>query len=665
MVGCACNLLLLYVFLSKSSSNPFQTFLAFLDFMLCFLFITCFGALSLSTTFRIEWLYMAVKTSNVQMLIASRMVQLCIPYILIANTAFRLASITGTPRRLNRGRNLQATVLIIATIVAFVRLPGYFFIQIVELPHCDFFESLILTGREMDPVVTRLHRISDVFIQFLHLFVSFLILCVLNCIVVQKLHSSHQRARRQSSCPSIFHATKRSSAEEEERREHKRLRCAVKTTIVIISSYLACNSVNFILYCIEMFNSSLTQDEDGNFNVFYVVASDLGTNLFVLSSTIRIFVYYKYNPAIRTQILSTTVMNFLLNGKGRAQTMLDDGRVVHRPQLELSFSSRQCENDLLSTLSTGTLKFPGEETAFTFTAAGLRDCGRIGSGNFGSVYKMVHVESGREMAVKRIRCNNINNRDQEKIIREHDTIMRSEQCMNIVKFFGAILHEGDCWICMELMDISLDILYKRVYNIHHARFEENVIGHVAVSVIDALDYLKCNLEIIHRDVKPSNILVNRCGMVKLCDFGISGQLIDSLAKTHDAGCQPYLAPERLSHYGKKYDIRSDIWSLGITLYEIATGEFPYPPWKSVFDQLSAVVQGDPPMLNMDGQYSKDFVTFVSKCLTKECKDRPKYQVLKMQNFYIMHANGGASIDEARNFLRHYTLDYLHSLENGL
>uniref|UniRef100_A0A183FYZ9 mitogen-activated protein kinase kinase n=1 Tax=Heligmosomoides polygyrus TaxID=6339 RepID=A0A183FYZ9_HELPZ len=279
-----------------------------------------------------------------------------------------------------------------------------------------------------------------------------------------------------------------------------------------------------------------------------------------------------------------------------------------------------------STLSTGTLKFPDHEKAFTFTATSLRDCGKIGSGNFGSVYKMIHIESGREMAVKRIRCNNINNRDQEKIIREHDTIMRSEQCPNIVKFFGAILHEGDCWICMELMDISLDILYKRVYNVHRARFEENVIGHIAV--IDALDYLKCHLEIIHRDVKPSNILVNRSGMVKLCDFGISGQLIDSLAKTHDAGCQPYLAPERLSHYGRKYDIRSDIWSLGITLYEIATGEFPYPPWKSVFDQLSAVVQGDPPMLQMDGQYSKEFVT-----LTKECKDRPKYQALKKEDFY--------------------------------
>ncbi|EYB96106.1 hypothetical protein Y032_0153g2913 [Ancylostoma ceylanicum] len=344
--------------------------------------------------------------------------------------------------------------------------------------------------------------------------------------------------------------------------------------------------------------------------------------------------------------------------------MLDDGRLPHRPQLELNFAPPQYENVLLTTLSTGKLKFPGEENAYTFTASNLRDCGKIGSGNFGSVYKMIHNESGKEMAVKRIRCNNINNREQEKIIREHDTIMRSEQCPNIVRFFGAILHEGDCWICMELMDISLDILYKRVYNLHHERFGENVIGHIAVSVIDALDYLKRDLKIIHRDVKPSNILVNRCGMVKLCDFGISGQLIDSLAKTHDAGCQPYLAPERLSHYGEKYDIRSDIWSLGITLYEIATGEFPYPPWNSVFDQLSAVVLGDPPMLDVNGQFSRSFVTFVSKCLTKDFKQRPKYQALKEEEFYQVHAVPGPLIDAAREFLKRYTLDYLESTENS-
>ena len=60
-------------------------------------------------------------------------------------------------------------------------------------------------------------------------------------------------------------------------------------------------------------------------------------------------------------------------------------------------------------------------------------------------------------------------------------------------------------------------------------------------VISALDYLHTKLQVIHRDVKPSNILINRDGDVKMCDFGISGYLVDSVAKTVDAGCKPYMA----------------------------------------------------------------------------------------------------------------------------
>ena len=59
--------------------------------------------------------------------------------------------------------------------------------------------------------------------------------------------------------------------------------------------------------------------------------------------------------------------------------------------------------------------------------------------------------------------------------------------------------------------------------------------------VKALNYLKEQLKIIHRDVKPSNILLDRRGNIKLCDFGISGQLVDSIAKTRDAGCRPYMA----------------------------------------------------------------------------------------------------------------------------
>ena len=64
---------------------------------------------------------------------------------------------------------------------------------------------------------------------------------------------------------------------------------------------------------------------------------------------------------------------------------------------------------------------------------------------------------------------------------------------------------------------------------------------VCIQVVKALHYLQAELRVIHRDVKPSNILINRSGQVKICDFGISGHLVDSVAKTMDAGCKPYMA----------------------------------------------------------------------------------------------------------------------------
>ena len=62
-----------------------------------------------------------------------------------------------------------------------------------------------------------------------------------------------------------------------------------------------------------------------------------------------------------------------------------------------------------------------------------------------------------------------------------------------------------------------------------------------LQVVKALHYLHTELHVIHRDVKPSNILINRKGQVKICDFGISGHLVDSVAKTIEAGCKPYMA----------------------------------------------------------------------------------------------------------------------------
>lgn len=90
------------------------------------------------------------------------------------------------------------------------------------------------------------------------------------------------------------------------------------------------------------------------------------------------------------------------------------------------------------------------------------------------------------------------------------------------------------------MDTSLDKFYMKVYK-HNRRIPEDILGKIAVAVVSALHYLYSQLKVIHRDVKPSNILINRKGEVKMCDFGISGYLVDSVAKTIDAGCKPYMA----------------------------------------------------------------------------------------------------------------------------
>ncbi|CAH8596105.1 unnamed protein product [Schistosoma guineensis] len=321
----------------------------------------------------------------------------------------------------------------------------------------------------------------------------------------------------------------------------------------------------------------------------------------------------------------------------------------------------------------GKLTIPNICQDLKFSTEDLMDEGEIGRGAYGFVNRMVHRPTKTAMAVKRIRST-LNEREQRNTLKDLDVVMNSANCPNIVLFYGAIFTEGDCWICMEMMSTSLDKFYKFVYNYLQSRIPESIIGKITTATVSALDYLKTALKVIHRDVKPSNILIDCNGNVKLCDFGISGQLVDSIARSRDAGCKPYMAPERihpeLSANG--YDIRSDVWSLGITLIELSTGQFPYPSWNSVFEQLTCVLDNDSPSLpeylpksiqtssstttlvnieysnNSNESYSSsssstttkttdfssEFRNFVSQCLEKDVRCRPKYQALMHHPFYL-------------------------------
>ncbi|CAI4231041.1 unnamed protein product [Auanema sp. JU1783] len=299
IVGCFANLLLVYVFSSSTRRvSPFQIYLSTLDFLFCLLFIICFAALRFSQMFHIEWLYIFLKNNSVSLYILSRIVQLEIPYVLIANTADRLKFFDFARNR----RMFQIGVIIATQLVAtFVRVPGYFAMEVTDIPGCELFTSKILTAVELSEELIDVYVCFDLVVQFFHLFVSFIILCVLNVIVVMKLHSSHKRAAKGNTHMNIIYS-KQEDRDEEQKKEQKRYRFAVHATIWIISSYLACNSVNFILYLIEMFDKSSIQDNVGNFNVWYVLFSDIGSILFILSSTIRLFILYRYNLDVREEI---------------------------------------------------------------------------------------------------------------------------------------------------------------------------------------------------------------------------------------------------------------------------------------------------------------------------------------------------------------------------
>lgn len=165
---------------------------------------------------------------------------------------------------------------------------------------------------------------------------------------------------------------------------------------------------------------------------------------------------------------------------------------------------------------------------------------------------------------------------------------------------------------MEVMDTSLDKFYRMCVDAK-LRIPEEFISKVALSVIQGLNFMREKLDLIHRDVKPSNILLNRQGFVKICDFGISGRLTNSVAKTMNAGCKPYMPPERIEGDTRDaYGVQADVWSLGITLVEIASGTHPYGKWKTPFEQLKQVVQEPPPSVSREFGYSDDFHDFIAQ-----------------------------------------------------
>lgn len=159
-----------------------------------------------------------------------------------------------------------------------------------------------------------------------------------------------------------------------------------------------------------------------------------------------------------------------------------------------------------------------------------------------------------------------------------------------------------------------------------------MLGKIAEAVLGGLTYLWRMHRIMHRDIKPSNVLVNSKGNIKLCDFGVSSELEGSVADTF-VGTGTYMAPERIQ--GAQYTVKSDVWSVGLTIHELAIGKFPFhsdhddEPGgpQGILDLLQQIVHEPAPKLPPSDAFPQILHDIIAKCLLKDPAQRPTPQEL--------------------------------------
>ncbi|CAH8437745.1 unnamed protein product [Schistosoma turkestanicum] len=268
-------------------------------------------------------------------------------------------------------------------------------------------------------------------------------------------------------------------------------------------------------------------------------------------------------------------------------------------------------------------------TSVTVTGDDFEDTCILGEGFFGRVFKMRLKSTKESFAVKKIPFCNLDPRNPDMIadleigkLDPHPFLLRS---------YCAFIYVDSVWILLELMDISLDVLLNKVKALDDY-IPENVLKHITFSIVSALYHLRYDLNMIHRDIKPANMLANRNGQIKLGDFSTAVTLSNCETLT-DVGSWRYLAPERVSCGPiKSYGVKSDVWSLGLSIYELATGTNPYEPPRDPVDAFNQIVNRDPPSLSSDLPYSNHFREFLNMCLIKEVGERADYNDLLVSNF---------------------------------
>ncbi|EER06808.1 protein kinase NPK2, putative [Perkinsus marinus ATCC 50983] len=275
----------------------------------------------------------------------------------------------------------------------------------------------------------------------------------------------------------------------------------------------------------------------------------------------------------------------------------------------------------------------------------------LGRGTSGIVIKGVHKSSGLLLAIKSVRTEDKERRDQVmndlRVCRlvlvgkgslGSQGLLRAQSCEYLVRLYAAYSTPNSAFvnIAMELMDRgSLRDVTKHVPN---RTWPETKATLVIWQIIQALKFLHSNHS-LHRDIKPENILLCSDGHVKLADFGISKDLSSTygICSTF-VGTALYMSPERAA--GEEYTYSADIWSLGVVAFELLTGTNPFSISRGFIDLYDSLCHRPEPRLNKS-RFTSGACGFVTHTLARDPLQRPSASELLRNEWLAPVVSAGA------------------------